>query len=108
VLIFVWCLGVIAVLGGGRSGSGHGYPALFFCVEGAYTQQGRVHSRRLHPDWAARPALMSRAPHAVESSNLPHRLLRNEGPSQCLYFLVRAGDAERANSYVQGRRGGGG
>jgi hypothetical protein len=26
-------------------------------VEGAYTQQGRAHSRRLHPDWAARPAL---------------------------------------------------
>jgi hypothetical protein len=26
-----------------------------------YTQQGRAHIRRLHPDWAARPALMSRA-----------------------------------------------
>jgi hypothetical protein len=36
-------------------------------VEGAYTQQGRAHIRRLHPDWAARPALMSRAAHAVES-----------------------------------------
>ena len=29
-------------------------------VEGAYTQQGRAHIRRLRPDWAARPALMSR------------------------------------------------
>jgi hypothetical protein len=27
-------------------------------VEGACTQQGRAHIRRLHPDWAARPALM--------------------------------------------------
>jgi hypothetical protein len=33
----------------------------------AYTQQGRAHSRRLHPAEAARPALMSRAAHAVES-----------------------------------------
>ena len=33
----------------------------------AYTQQGRAHIRRLRPDWAARPALMSRAAHAVES-----------------------------------------
>ena len=38
-----------------------------FWVEEAYTQQGRAHIRRLHPDWAARPALMSRAAHAVES-----------------------------------------
>jgi hypothetical protein len=29
-----------------------------------------------------------------------HRLLRNEGPSQCPYFLVRAGDAEGTNSSV--------
>jgi hypothetical protein len=36
-------------------------------VEGAYTQQGRAHIRRLHPDWAARPALLSRAAHAVEN-----------------------------------------
>jgi hypothetical protein len=33
---------------------------LFFLVEEAYTQQGRARIRRLHPDWAARPALMSR------------------------------------------------
>jgi hypothetical protein len=33
----------------------------------SYAQQGRAHIRRLHPDWAARPALMSRAAHAVES-----------------------------------------
>jgi hypothetical protein len=32
-----------------------------------YTQQGRAHIRRLHTDWAARPALMRRAAHAVES-----------------------------------------
>jgi hypothetical protein len=39
-----------------------------FLVEGAYTQQVRAHSiRRLHPSEAARPALMSRAAHAVES-----------------------------------------
>jgi hypothetical protein len=42
-------------------------PGDCFLVEGAYTQQGRAHSRRLHPDRAARPALMSRAAHAVES-----------------------------------------
>jgi hypothetical protein len=36
-------------------------------VEEAYTQQGRAHIRRLHPDWAARSALMRRAAHAVES-----------------------------------------
>jgi hypothetical protein len=44
-----------------------GYAASFVLVEGAYTQQGRAYSRRLHPDRAARPALMSRAAHAVES-----------------------------------------
>jgi hypothetical protein len=31
------------------------------------TQQGRAHSRRPHPDWAARPAPMSRAARAAES-----------------------------------------
>jgi hypothetical protein len=40
---------------------------IYFLVEDAYTQQGRAHTRRLHPDWAARPALMRRAAHAVES-----------------------------------------
>jgi hypothetical protein len=39
----------------------------FFCVKEAYTQQGRAHIRHLHPDEAARPALMSRAAHAAES-----------------------------------------
>jgi hypothetical protein len=34
-------------------------------MEGAYTQQGRAHIRRLHPDWAARPAPMSRAAHGA-------------------------------------------
>jgi hypothetical protein len=32
-------------------------PVYFFLVEGAYTQQGRAHIRRLHPDWAARPGV---------------------------------------------------
>jgi hypothetical protein len=32
--------------------------SFFLVVEEAYTQQGRAHIRRLHPDWAARPALM--------------------------------------------------
>jgi hypothetical protein len=44
----------------------------FFLVEEAYTQQGRAHIRRLHPDWAARPALLSRAAHAVESKAVVH------------------------------------
>jgi hypothetical protein len=35
------------------------------CVEGAYTQQERAHSRRLHPAGAARPAPMRRAAHSV-------------------------------------------
>jgi hypothetical protein len=34
---------------------------IYFLVEEAYTQQGRAHIRRLHPDEAARPALMRRA-----------------------------------------------
>jgi hypothetical protein len=45
----------------------------FFLVEEACAKQGRrAHSRRLHPDWAARPALMSRAAHAVESKAVVH------------------------------------
>jgi hypothetical protein len=43
------------------------YAAFFYFVEEAYTQQGRAHIRRLHPGWAARPALMGRPAHAVES-----------------------------------------
>jgi uncharacterized membrane protein YgcG len=31
------------------------------------THSKGAHSRRLHPDWAARPALMTRAAHAAES-----------------------------------------
>jgi hypothetical protein len=42
-------------------------PPLPAVQEEAYTQQGRAHSRRLHPLDAARPALISRAAHAVES-----------------------------------------
>jgi hypothetical protein len=37
--------------------------ARVFLAEGAYVQQGRAHIRRLHPDPAARPALMRRAAH---------------------------------------------
>jgi hypothetical protein len=53
----------------------------------AYTQQGRAHSRRLHPDWAARRALMSRAAHAVESK----AVVRTEvavSPRPCLGCAV--------------------
>jgi hypothetical protein len=41
----------------------------FFLVELIRSKgaRRRAHSRRLHPDWAACPALMSRAVHAVES-----------------------------------------
>jgi hypothetical protein len=35
-------------------------------------EQGGAHSRRLHPSEAARPALMSRAAHAVESKAVVH------------------------------------
>jgi hypothetical protein len=48
-------------------------------VEGAYTQQGRAHSRRLHPDWAARPALMTNepgGPRRRKQSRGPHRSRR--------------------------------
>jgi hypothetical protein len=52
---------------GRAPGSNEPGDSFFFGGAGAYTQQGRAHIRRLHPDWAARPALMSRAAHAVES-----------------------------------------
>jgi hypothetical protein len=52
---------------------------VFFLVEEAYTQQGRAQIRRLHPDWAARPALMSRAAHAVESKAMVERIKQSHG-----------------------------
>jgi hypothetical protein len=59
----------------------------FFWVEEAYTQQGRAHLRRLHPDWAARPALMSRAAHAVESKAVV-RIEVAVSPRPCLGCAV--------------------
>jgi hypothetical protein len=52
-------------------------------MEEAYTQQGRAHSRRLHLDWAARPALTGRAAHAVESKAVV-RLEVAVSPRLCL------------------------
>jgi hypothetical protein len=48
-----------------------------------YTQQERAHSRRLHPSEAARPALMSRAAHAVESKAVV-RIEVAVSPRRCL------------------------
>jgi hypothetical protein len=56
-------------------------------VEEAYTQQGRAHIRRLHPDWAARPALMRRAAHAVESKAVG-RIEVAVSPRPCLGCAV--------------------
>jgi hypothetical protein len=58
-----------------------------FLVEGAYTQQGRAHIRRPHPGWAARPALMSRAAHAVESKAVV-RIEVAVSPRPCLGCAV--------------------
>jgi hypothetical protein len=59
---------------------------LFFVGE-AYTHQGREHSRRIHPDWAARPALMRRAAHAVESKAVV-RIEVAVSPRPCLGCAV--------------------
>jgi hypothetical protein len=56
-------------------------------VEEAYTQQGRAHSRRLHPPEAARPALMSRAAHVVESKAMV-RIEVAVSPRPCLGCAV--------------------
>jgi hypothetical protein len=53
---------------------------LFWVVEAAYTQQGRAHIRRLRPDWAERPALVSRAAHAVESKAVVVRIEAKSRP----------------------------
>jgi hypothetical protein len=65
----------------------------FFGGGGLYTQQGRAQSRRLHPDWAARPALiMSRAAHAVgsrKSKARPWSASKSEvSPRPCLGCAV--------------------
>jgi hypothetical protein len=70
-------------------GATHGILAVIylFLVEEAYTQQGRAHIRRPHPDWAVRPALMSRAAHAVESKAVVRTAVRIEvavSPRPCL------------------------
>ena len=57
-----------------------------FLVEEAYTQQGRAHIRRLHPDWAARPALMSRAAHV--GSKAVVRIEVAVSPRPCLGCAV--------------------
>jgi hypothetical protein len=63
-------------------------PVFFFLVEEAYyTPQGRAHSRRLHLDWATRPALMSRAAHAVESKAVV-RIEVAVSPRPCLGCAV--------------------
>jgi hypothetical protein len=61
--------------------------ANFFLVEGAYTQQGRAHIRRPRSDWAARPALMGRAAHAVESKAVV-RIEVAVSPRPCLGCAV--------------------
>jgi hypothetical protein len=53
-------------------------------VEGAYAQQGRAHIRRLHPDEAARPALMRRAAHAAVESKAVVRIEVAVSPRPCL------------------------
>jgi hypothetical protein len=53
----------------------------------AYTQQGRAHSRRLRPDWAARPARMGRAAHAGESKAVV-RIEVTVSPRPCLGCAV--------------------
>jgi hypothetical protein len=60
---------------------------IYFLVEEAYTQQGRAHIRRLHPDWAARPALMRWAAHAVESKAVV-RIEVAVSPRPCLGCAV--------------------
>jgi hypothetical protein len=57
------------------------------CWGETYTQQGRAYIRRLHPDWAARPALMSRAAHAVESKAVV-RIEVAVSPRPCLGCAV--------------------
>jgi hypothetical protein len=53
----------------------------------SYAQQGRAHIRRLHPGWAVRPALMSRAAHAVESKAVV-RIEVAVSPRPCLGCTV--------------------
>jgi hypothetical protein len=49
----------------------------FFLVEEAYTQQGRAHIRRLHPDWAAGPAVVT--PQEKRKRSFPHSLFQSKG-----------------------------
>jgi hypothetical protein len=80
-------------------------------VEEAYTQQGHAHIRRLHPDWAARPALMRRAAHAVESKAVV-RIEVAVSPRPCLGCAVELVEEplRRTNSQTylncEGNRGG--
>jgi hypothetical protein len=77
-------------------------------VEGAYTQQGRAHIRRLRPDWAARPALMSLAAHAVESKAVV-RIEVAVSPRPCLgcavELVLRVAPLRRGMSFLGGGSG---
>jgi hypothetical protein len=64
---FFWWGRLIHIKGARTSAASTPIGPRFFLGWKAYTQQGRAHSRRLHLDWAARPALMGRAARAVES-----------------------------------------
>jgi hypothetical protein len=91
-----------------------GHRAHFFLVEEVYTPQGgRAHSRRLRPSEAARPALMSRAAHAVESKAVI-RIEVAVSPRPCLGCAVfgtrlvrRASPPRRPTPVVRSEGGGG-
>jgi hypothetical protein len=76
---------------------------IFFLSEGAYTQRGRAYIRRLRPDWAARPPLMSRPPgrRRRKQGRGPHRSRRQPTPLpglRCGARLLHFGDIIRGKS----------
>jgi hypothetical protein len=81
---------------------------------GAYTQQGRARSRRPHPPGTARPALVIRAAHAVESKavvRIEDRSRRQPTPLpglRCGARLVRRASTPRHPTPVVRSEGGGG
>jgi hypothetical protein len=92
-------------------GAQRGCAASFFGVEGAYTQQGRAHIRCLHPDEAARPALVRRAAHARrrKQSRGPHRSRRQPTPLpglRCGARLARRASPPRLPTPVVRSEGG--
>jgi hypothetical protein len=70
-----------------RKGLGFGVRLLFLLGRAYYTQQGCAHIRRPHPNQAARPALMRRAAHAVESKAVV-RIEVAVTPRPCLGCVV--------------------